>query len=117
MSRVAVVILAGLAVVWPGRAQVFKLSPEQMIQYTARNPFERFPDGRPKVPDSILERVKGLSAEEVFGIERRGYPSQYEAKWKIVRPERKLVGRAVTLLLMPLRPEVAEVDSTGLPST
>lgn len=117
MSKVAVFLLAGLVVVGPGRAQVFKLTREQMIQYTARNPFDRFPDGRPKVPDSILERVKGLSAEEVFGIERRGYPSLYAAKWKIVRPEKKLVGRAVTLLLMPLRPEVAEVDSTGLPST
>jgi len=117
MLKVTFVILAGLAVVLPGRAQVFKLTREQMIQYTARNPFDRFPDGRPKVPDSILERVKGLSAEEVFGIERRGYPSQYEGNWKIVRPEKKLVGRAVTLLLMPLRPEVAEVDSTAFPST
>ena len=117
MSKVTVVILAGLAVVLPGRAQVFKLTREQMIQYTARNPFDRFPDGRPKVPDPILERVKELSVEEVFGIESKGYPSQYEGKWKIVRPEKKLVGRAVTLLLMPLRPEVAEVDSTGLPST
>jgi regulator of RNase E activity RraA len=117
MSKVTVVILAGLAVVLPGRAQVFKLTREQMIQYTARNPFDRFPDGRPKVPDAILERVKGLSAEEVFGIEHEGYPSQFEGKWNVVRPEKKLVGRAVTLLLMPLRPEVAEVDSTGLPST
>lgn len=88
-----------------------------LIRYTPGNPFERFPDGRPKVPDSILERVKGLSAEEVFGIERRGFPSQFEAKWKIVKPEKKLVGRAVTLLLMPLCPDVADVDSTGLPSS
>lgn len=116
MSKVTLVLLAGLGVVLPGRAQVFKLTREQMIQYTARNPFDRFPDGRPKVPDSILERVKGMSAEEVFGIEEKGYPSMYEGKWKIVRPEKKLVGRAVTLLLMPLRPEVADVDSTGLPS-
>jgi regulator of RNase E activity RraA len=117
MLKLIVVISAGLAGVWPGHAQVFKLTREQMIQYTARNPFERFADGRPKVPDSILERVRGLSAEEVFGIEHRGYPSQYEGKWKIVKPEKKLVGRAVTLLLMPLRLEVAEVDATGLPST
>lgn len=117
-SKVTVVLLAGLAMgVGPGHAQVFQLSREQMIRYTARNPFDRFPDGRPKVPDSILDRVKGLSAEEVFGIEHQGYPSQYTSHWKIVKPDKKLVGRAVTLLLMPLRPEVAEVDSTGLPST
>jgi 4-hydroxy-4-methyl-2-oxoglutarate aldolase len=117
MSKVAVVMLAGLVVVLPARAQVFKLTREQMIQYTAHNPFDRFPDGRPKVPDALLEKVKGMSAEEVFGIESKGYPSQYTGNWKIVRPEKKLVGRAVTLLLMPLRPEVADVDSTGLPST
>ena len=115
ISNIAIVACAGLALM-PARAQVFTLTREQMIQYTSRNPFDRFPDGRPKVPDSILERVKGLSAEEVFGIEHRGYPSQYTSHWKIVKPEKKLVGRAVTLLLMPLRPEVAEVDSTGLPS-
>lgn len=114
--RLAFVILACLAVVMPARAQVFKLTPDQMIKYTPNNPFDRFPDGRPKVPDAILERVKGLSAEEVFGIEHQGFPSQYVDGWKIVKPEKILVGRAVTLLLMPLRPEVAEVDSTGLPS-
>jgi 4-hydroxy-4-methyl-2-oxoglutarate aldolase len=116
MPKSAVVILASLAVLVPARAQVFKLTRDQMIQYTSANPFDRFPDGRPKVPDSILERVKGLSAEEVFGIEHQGYPSQYEGDWKIVKPEKIMVGRAVTLLLMPLRQEVADVDSTGLPS-
>lgn len=116
IRKLALVTLAGLAVVLPARAQVFKLSPEQMIKYTPNNPFERFPDGRPKVPDAILERVKGLSVEEVFGIEHQGFPSQYEDNWKIVKPDKILVGRAVTLLLMPLRQEVADVDSTGLPS-
>jgi 4-hydroxy-4-methyl-2-oxoglutarate aldolase len=117
VSKLALMLAVGLAGgAFTCRAQVFKLTREQMIQYTARNPFERFPDGRPKVPDSILERGKGLSAEEVFGIEHRGYPSLYEDHWKIVKPEKKLVGRAVTLMLVPLRPDVAEVDSTGLPS-
>lgn len=116
IRNLAVSMLVGLAVGLPARAQVFKLTPEQLIKYTANNPFDRFPDGRPKVPDAILEKVKGLSAEEVFGIEHEGYPSQYEGDWKIVRPEQRLVGRAFTLLLMPLRTEVADVDSTGLPS-
>ena len=46
------------------------LSPdrEQMIKYTAKNPYDRFPDGRPKVDDKMLERVKGLSLEEAWGI-------------------------------------------------
>ena len=49
-------------------AQVFTFTREEMLRYTAKNPFERFEDGRPKVPDAILEKVKGLSAEEVWAI-------------------------------------------------
>ena len=114
--KIAMIVLVGLAGAIPGRAQVFRMTPEELIKYTAGNPFDRFPDGRPKVPDSILERVKDMSMEEVYGVESMGFPSQYTGDWKIVNPQKKLVGRAVTLLLMPIRPEVAEVDSSGKPS-
>jgi regulator of RNase E activity RraA len=89
--------------------QVFSLTREQMMQYTALNPFDRFPDGRPKVPDALLEKVKGLSAEEILGLSQRGYRNQWEAGWQILHPGRKLVGRAVTLQLMPTRPDIADV--------
>src|SRR5690606_5541767 len=49
----------------PAAAQLFQWSPEQLIKYTGENPFERFPDGRPKVPDDLLVRLKELIAEEV----------------------------------------------------
>ena len=110
-------LMLGAAVLsGPAPAQVFKLTPEQLIQYTPKNPFDRTPDGRPKVPDAVLEKLKGLSAEEVFGVEHMGFPSQFEGNWKIVKPEKKLVGRALTLMLVPLRQDVADIDSTGLPS-
>jgi len=109
--------LAAISTGAPVACQVFQLSPEQLKRYTAANPYDRFPDGRPKVPDAILEKVKGLSAEEVFGLERRGYPNQFENHWQILRPDQKLVGRAVTLQLIPLRPDIADVDGTGLPSS
>ncbi|MCL5745419.1 MAG: hypothetical protein M1541_16105, partial [Acidobacteria bacterium] len=51
--------------------QVFTLTRDQLIQYTAQNPYERFPDGRPKVPDAILKKVEGMSAEEALGLVRR----------------------------------------------
>jgi regulator of RNase E activity RraA len=111
-------LLLAASFVFPAAwAQVFKLTRDQLIQYTPRNPYERFPDGRPKVPDAILEKVKGLSAEEVFGIEHRGYPNQFENHWQILHPDKKLVGRALTLQIVPLRPDVADVDGTGLPPT
>ena len=37
-----------------------------VIDYTAQNPFGRLPDGRPKVPDDLIERARGLSSEEVW---------------------------------------------------
>src|SRR5215831_2828612 len=48
------------------------LTKEQMIDYTAKNPYDRFPDGRPRVPDNLLEQVKGLVIEEAWGAVRSG---------------------------------------------
>jgi 4-hydroxy-4-methyl-2-oxoglutarate aldolase len=93
------------------QGQVFAWTPEQMAKYTAQNPYERFPDGRPKVPDAVLEKVKGLSAEEVLGIAGRGYPNQFVEGLQVLHPGKKLVGRAVTLQLMPLRADVAEAQA------
>ena len=92
------------------RGQVFSLTREQMIKYTAQNPFERFPDSRPKVPDALLEKLKEMSAEEVLGLNLRGYHYQWEAGWQVLHPNKTLIGRAVTLQMMPLRPDVSEVD-------
>ena len=63
----AVAAAAVLTPVW-SQAQLFTLTKDQMVEFTAQNPFDRFPDGRPKVPDSLIERARGLSSEEVFAI-------------------------------------------------
>lgn len=111
-QMIPLLLLSWIAML-PARAQVFNLSKEQLIRYTAQNPFERFPDGRPKVPDSLLEKLKQMSAEELLGLSARGFRNQWEAGWQILRPDRTLVGRAVTLQLMPLRPDVSEVDQAA----
>jgi 4-hydroxy-4-methyl-2-oxoglutarate aldolase len=101
-----IVLLAGV----PGQAQIFTLSRDQIIEYTAKNPFERFADGRPKVPDALLDKFKAMSVEEVWTIlDRVGYKNQYEGHWQILHPEKKLIGRAVTAQFMPFRPDVNEV--------
>lgn len=94
----------------PAGAQVFTLSKEQLIRYTSENPFDRFPDGRPKVPDEMLQKVKGLSVEEVWAVlPGKGFNNQFEGNWQIMHPEKKLVGRAVTIQFMPMRPDVRKV--------
>ena len=107
MNRLlSVVIACALAV--PASAQVFTFNRDQMIEYTTQNPFPRFEDGRPKVPDNLLEKCKDLSAEEVWAVlPGEKYRNQYEGNWMIVHPERRLVGRAVTAQFMPERPDVS----------
>ena len=108
--RSLTVLLMALAAGFPARGQIFSFTREQMIRYTAKNPFERFPDGRPKVPDAILEKVKEMSVEEAWGILRgKGYLFQYAGDFQILHPGRKLVGRAVTAQYLPLRPDLGEV--------
>ena len=94
-----------------GQAQVNLLGRDQMIKYTAQNPYERFPDGRPKVPDALIEKLKDLSAEDVWVVlEDKGYHHQFEGNWQILHPGKKLVGRAFTVQFMPVRPDMRDVS-------
>jgi len=87
----------------------YMLTKEQMIAYTAQNPYGRFPDGRPKAPDELLEKVKGLVIEEAYGaVKQKGFPNQFAGDWKVLNPGKRLVGRAFTVQFMPNRPDVAE---------
>jgi 4-hydroxy-4-methyl-2-oxoglutarate aldolase len=108
--RVAVMIaFCAAAVVWPvvPHAQLFTLTRDELIAYTAQNPFERFLDGRPKVPDALIARARGLSAEEVFAVlPAKGFRNQYEDGFQLLHPDKKLVGRAFTLQFMPSRPDL-----------
>ena len=79
----------------PAGAQWINFGKDDMVAYTADNPFDRFPDGRPKVPDDLVERARGLSAEEVWGVlPGKGFRNQYEDGFQVLHPGKKLVGRA-----------------------
>ena len=111
MKRLALALFTtAIAVPAMTHAQIFSLSREQMIEYTTQNPFDRFPDGRPKVPDGLIERARGLSAEEVWSIlPAKGFRNQYADGFQAVHPNKRLVGRAFTLQFMPLRPDLDSV--------
>lgn len=116
----AVLIAAVLLAALPSRAQLYTLTKDQLIELTSQSTFERFPDGRPKIPDSLLQRARGMSAEEVwaglnmFGGGGRGggggaYRNQYEDGFQVLHPKMKLVGRAFTVQFMPARPDLDSV--------
>jgi 4-hydroxy-4-methyl-2-oxoglutarate aldolase len=93
-------------------SQVQRLQPTDLARYTPQNPYDRFADGRPKVPDTLVETIRemGLEIEEAWGLLRqKGYTNQYEANWQVLLPEKRLVGRAFTVQFMPTRPDVADV--------
>jgi 4-hydroxy-4-methyl-2-oxoglutarate aldolase len=94
-------------------AQLFTPTKEQMVEYTAQNPFARFDDGRPKIPDALIERARGLSAEEVWAVlPGQGFRNQYADGFKVLHPDRKLAGRAFTVQFMPLRPDLEGLINT-----
>lgn len=103
------VILSSLLVVvsFFVNAQRVGSSPEYIKALTAEWKGERFPDGRPKVSDAILERLKHISIEEAWGVLRnKGFQNQFEGDWTIIHPEEAMTGRVVTAQYMPLRPDL-----------
>jgi 4-hydroxy-4-methyl-2-oxoglutarate aldolase len=89
-------------------AQFFN-SAEELIYYTSEWKGERFEDGRPKVPDDILQRMKKVSIEEAWGVLRsKGYNNQFEGNWVILHDNQPVVGRALTARYMPSRPGVMD---------
>ena len=110
-------VALALAFALEGNAQLMMYSTEQRIEFTSAWEGERFPDGRPKVSDSVLERMKNVTAEEAWSVIYRegGYKDHFEGDWKEFNssPDR-MVGRVVTALFLPTRPDVrAVVDAQG----
>lgn len=88
-------------------AQNVGSSPEYIKALTSEWKGERFPDGRPKVSDAILERLKKISIEEAWGVLRnKGYQNQFESDWHIINPDEPMTGRVITAQYMPLRPDL-----------
>lgn len=87
-----------------GRAQT--IPKEELIFLTSAWTGERFPDGRPKVPDDLVERAKHIMIDDAWTVlKNEGYLNQFEGGWKIVNDE-PMAGRAVTAMYLPSRPDV-----------
>jgi len=91
-------------------------SREDLIELTALNPFDRFDDGRPRVPDDLLHRMKKVTTEEAWSVlHKHGYLRQFEGGWRETHPGRTLVGRVVTAQFLPHRPDYHDaIQQAGL---
>jgi 4-hydroxy-4-methyl-2-oxoglutarate aldolase len=109
IMRTTILSVIALFVVSQGLSAQFFDSADELTYYTSEWKGERFADGRPKVPDEILERLKKVSIEEAWSILRsKGYNNQFEGNWVILHNNQPMVGRAVTAQYMPDRPELSK---------
>jgi regulator of RNase E activity RraA len=84
-----------------------QISKSELIFLTPEWTGERFEDGRPKVSDAILDRMKLVTLEEAWASLRGdNFGYQYEGDWKMLDPDSVMVGRAVTATFVPGRPDI-----------
>jgi regulator of RNase E activity RraA len=107
--------IAVLACAVPSVAPLYsqvKTTKEQIMFYTSDWKGERFPDGRPKIPDDLLKRALDVSIEDVWEyLGNLGYKSQFDGGFQALHPEKPFAGRALTAQYMPLRPDMIRAIS------
>lgn len=98
-----------------GTAQKVTPSPDEITTLTAQWKGERSADGRPRVSDELLARLRNISMEEAWGVLRnKGFLNQYEGNWVILHPDSAMAGRVVTAQYMPIRPDFHDlIKETG----
>lgn len=94
------------------------ISKDELIFLTSKWEGERFPDGRPKIQDDLLERAKNIGIDDAWTVlHNEGYNNQFEGNWKMVKDDVPVVGRAVTAMFMPSRPDIEEnIKNRGIKS-
>ena len=132
MKKKSFLLIAFVLFYFSANSQSVAWQPDDIKALTSEWTGERLPDGRPKVADQLLERLKNISMEEVWGtLESKGYHHQfenfaslYENGWEIIHPEQVMTGRVVTAQFMPLRADFdkyiqakAEKEGTKVPVT
>lgn len=91
---------------------------EELIFLTSEWKGERFPDGRPKIPEDLLERAKNIGIDDAWTVlKNEGYTNQYAGDWKMVHDDVPVVGRALTAMFMPSRPDIEKnIKERGIKS-
>lgn len=101
--NIAIVFLFFISIGLKGQT----IPKEELVFLTSEWKGERFPDGRPRIPDDIVERAKKIGIDDAWTVlNNEGYTNQFEGNWKMVHDDVAVVGRALTAMYMPSRPDV-----------
>ncbi|GAB3738266.1 ribonuclease activity regulator RraA [Spirosoma lituiforme] len=80
---------------------------DELVFLTSDWKGDRFPDGRPKLSDDLVERAKHIGIDDAWTVlKNEGYTNQFEGNWKLIHDDVPVTGRAVTAMFMPSRPDV-----------
>jgi regulator of RNase E activity RraA len=112
-SLMVCLVAGSIGLLFPAfaNAQLPGFSKQDLIDYTSANPFDRLADGRPKVPDELIARARGLSSEEVWAVlQGKGFNNQYADGFMVLHPGKTMAGRVFTVQFMPLRGDVEDVE-------
>jgi len=83
------------------------ISKEELVFLTSEWKGERFADGRPKIPDDLLKRARIINIDDAWTVlKNNGYTNQYDGNWKMVHQDVPVIGRAMTAMYMPSRPDI-----------
>src|SRR5262249_24054325 len=97
------------AAVAQDRPRGIAASKADLLAMTSDWKGDRYADGRPKVPDDLLRRMKTVAIEEAWDVLRlKGYENQFVSGWQMIHPDQPFVGRALTAAFLPGRPALAE---------
>lgn len=98
-----------------GSINAQQISKEELIYLTREWKGERFEDGRPKVSQDLLNRMRLVTHDEAWAVmKNEGYKYQYADGWQIINPDSILIGRAVTATFLPGRPDIHDaIDERG----
>jgi hypothetical protein len=112
LTAILLLVAFSIALLYPNLAyaQLVSFSKQDLVDYTAGNPFDRLADGRPKVPDELIERARGLSSEDVWTVlQEKATTINTPTDFRSCIPGRTMVGRVFTVQFMPLRSDVEDV--------
>lgn len=107
MNKKSILLSLLLSAALLAKAQQVTLTPAQIRALTPAWTGARSADGRPRVDDKWLDRLRKVHLEDAWGILRnKGYQNQFEGDWLVLHPDSVMVGRAVTAQYAPLRPDI-----------
>lgn len=113
LTGAAILLVASSALLLPTRSQSSSAGQTARPARASRNTYSPVMDvlgpSRPRVTDAQLQRLKELPIEAVWGaIQGKGYRQCFITGFKMTQPNVKMVGRALTMRYLPVRPDLEE---------